>query len=67
MHRILYLGIDLPAHLETQNVYHYPIIKIVSRDLNASDIKNALAKFSDYTHLIFTSKNGFRELLKALS
>lgn len=56
MSQILYLGLDLPSHLQTKEVVHYPFIKIVPKTAKDPAIVLAFEKFKIYTHLIFTSK-----------
>lgn len=59
-HTILYLGLDIPDYLKDQSVIHYPIIKIVPVPSDSPDIKTAFAELTQYTHIIFTSKNSVR-------
>lgn len=56
MRKILYLGTD-PSNYKGQGgeIIHYPVIKIVPR--KDADIKDSYSKLSDYTHLLFSSKN----------
>lgn len=61
MKQTLYLGTD-PTQFEANggnlgHVIHYPVIKIVPRSLENPEIRSALEDLSEYTHLIFTSKN----------
>ncbi|MCX6991252.1 MAG: uroporphyrinogen-III synthase [Chlamydiae bacterium] len=60
MKTILYLGTDPTYFPEEGNVIHYPIIRIVPRSLKDPELKSALDDLSEYTHLIFTSKNAVR-------
>jgi uroporphyrinogen-III synthase len=57
---ILYLGTD-PTEFQQQHtnrsVLHYPIIQIVPRSPDSSEIRQAYAALKEYTHFIFTSKN----------
>lgn len=59
MKKILYLGTD-PSHFKGQNVLHYPVIKIVPRTIDISDL-------SLYTHIIFTSKNAVKVFFSQVS
>lgn len=56
MSAILYLGLELPDHLKSEHVIHYPIIRIVPRPREDQEIRRAFAEFDLYTHIIFTSK-----------
>lgn len=56
MHRILYLGLEVPPHLQTKEVVHHPIIKIVPRQISDPLIQSSFTNFKSYTHLIFTSR-----------
>jgi uroporphyrinogen-III synthase len=56
MKRVLYLGLEIPPHLDEQKVMHHPIIKIEPRLHSQPDIQEAFLAFTDYTHLIFTSR-----------
>ena len=60
MKTILYLGTDPTYFPEEGNVIHYPIIRIVPRSLKDPELKSALDDLSEYSHLIFTSKNAVR-------
>jgi len=63
MKTILYLGSD-PAHFSaTGRIIHYPVIKIVPRPIDAPEIKDAFEKMAQYTHVLFTSKNGVKVFL----
>jgi uroporphyrinogen-III synthase len=57
MKSVLYLGIDLPKQYQRKTVIHYPIIKIVPHPIDHVKIIHAYKEFSQYTHLIFTSKS----------
>ena len=59
MKRVLYLGLELPIHLQTKNVVHCPLIKIIPRSPDDPAIRAAFesSKFNSYTHLLFTSKS----------
>ena len=63
---ILYLGLELPEHLKTKDIVHFPIIQIIPEDLTSECIQEAFKGFSEYTHLIFTSKNAVRLFFKCL-
>jgi len=47
-------------------VVHLPLIEIVPRDFQSFDIRNAFADIREYTHVIFTSKNGARVFFDCL-
>ncbi len=64
MRTTLYLGTD-PTQYESQgrssgHLIHYPVIKITPRSLDEPEIKQAFDDLSEYTHLIFTSKNAVK-------
>lgn len=60
MKKTLYLGLDLPGELNREEVTHCPIIHIIPRPKEHPDIIQAFAKFEEYTHIVFTSKNAVR-------
>ncbi|HSW86676.1 MAG TPA: uroporphyrinogen-III synthase [Rhabdochlamydiaceae bacterium] len=60
MKTILYLGSDPPHFSAEGRVIHYPVITIVPRSLDSPEIKNAFEKIAQYTHVLFTSKNGVK-------
>ena len=51
--RILYLGIDAPP-----GVFHYPVIS--TKIIESPELSQALSLWNQFTHLLFTSKNGVR-------
>jgi uroporphyrinogen-III synthase len=54
---VLYLGLNPPPSLlQSYQVVHYPVIKILPAPMTNPDVQNALLKLSQFTHLIFTSK-----------
>ncbi|WP_316358979.1 uroporphyrinogen-III synthase [Candidatus Neptunichlamydia sp. REUL1] len=53
--RVLYLGTEGKKGME-----HLPLIEIIPRDFQGFEIQTAMADFSEYTHVILTSKNGAR-------
>lgn len=62
MKKILYLGLEVPPHLErdqktSNEVTHCPLIQILPRAFTDPSIKSAFAAFNSFTHLIFTSKS----------
>ncbi len=64
--KVLYLGLD-PSHYKTKgSLTHYPIIHIVPRQLHDPVIERVLRKFSQYTHLVITSKNSVKILIDYL-
>ncbi len=62
----LYLGLDHPNHLSDKRLIHYPIIQIVPRSLDTHEIQEAISDLPNYTHLLFTSKNAVRILVRYL-
>ncbi len=56
--RKLYLGIDLPADLQA---LHYPVIRTVPLEIAPHLWDN----FPNFTHVIFTSKNGVKIFLQS--
>ncbi len=64
--KTLYLGLD-PSNYQTNNqLIHFPIIQIVPKDFDAMAIKHVIDDITDYTHVIFTSKNGVGVFFNAL-
>lgn len=57
MSATLYVGIEIPPSLKGQRIIHCPLIRIVPRPKENIDVQNAMADFSFYTHLIFTSRS----------
>lgn len=62
--KVLYLGIS-PKYVK-EEVVHCPLIHVVARDFSRFDIQNAFADIPEYTHLIFTSKNGVEIFFRCL-
>jgi uroporphyrinogen-III synthase len=60
VNKVLYLGLDLPNELQQKEVTHCPLIRIVPRPCEDSEIAHAFANLKKYTHLIFTSKSAVR-------
>ncbi len=61
MKTTLYLGTD-PSEFaakesEPFHLIHYPLIKVVQKELSCPEVKQAFDDIEGYTHLIFTSKN----------
>lgn len=54
---ILYLGLEVPEHLQARQIVHCPLIKIMPRPKQDPAIAQAFASLQHYTHLIFTSKS----------
>lgn len=54
---MLYLGLQVPEELTNERVTHCPLIQIIPRSLNDPFVQSAMLAFSDYTHLLFTSKS----------
>jgi uroporphyrinogen-III synthase len=70
MKTVLYLGTD-PIHFAQHGQFdghliHYPVIEIVPKSLHELQIKMAYDDFSNYTHLILTSKNAVHIFLQHL-
>ena len=62
----LYLGLD-PSNYQTNNqLIHVPIIQIIPKDFDAMEIKHVIDDITDYTHLIFTSKNAVHVFFDAM-
>lgn len=55
--RILYLGLDPTHYPENGVITHWPIIKIVPRDICDPMIQKILCLFDHYTHVLITSKS----------
>ena len=53
--RVLYLGTE-----GKKGMAHLPLIEIIPRDFQGFEIHTAMNDFSEYTHVILTSKNGVR-------
>lgn len=66
MKKVLYLGTD-PSYYKEKGVQiiHYPVIQIVPR--MDSYVKAAYSKLSNYTHLLFTSKNTVQVFFQQLN
>lgn len=67
MKRILYLGIEIPPHFQNEMTVHCPLIQTIPRSKDDLAINQAFNSFKEYTHIIFTSRNGvstFFSLLK---
>lgn len=62
----LYLGIRQPTGDITTKHLHYPLIKIIPRDFNTPDIREAFLRIPKATHLLFTSQNTVSLFFKAL-
>src|SRR5581483_4241476 len=60
MKTILYLGTDPTQFESSEHLIHYPVIRIVPRQLEQPDIKQAFDDIDAYTHFIFTSKNAVK-------
>ena len=56
MKKSLYLGLN-PSHYQTKNeIVHMPIIQIFPKSVSERKIQLAMQEFSEFTHVIFTSK-----------
>ncbi|MBM3201410.1 MAG: uroporphyrinogen-III synthase [Chlamydiae bacterium] len=65
---VLYLGLNPSHYPQERPILHCPVIKIVPRSKESLEIKEVFAKIEEYSHIIFTSKNGveiFFEYLEA--
>ncbi|HEV8051047.1 MAG TPA: uroporphyrinogen-III synthase [Parachlamydiaceae bacterium] len=60
MKKTLYLGLELPPHLQSENVVHHPFIRIIPKEATEPDLKLSFENFKTYTHLIFTSKSAVK-------
>ncbi len=70
MKTILYLGTDPERYLQDKKdvmLIHYPVIAIIPRALDHSEVGRAYRDLSSYTHLLFTSKNAVRVFFTHLS
>lgn len=67
MKRILYLGLNPIVGTLEEEVVHFPVICTKPKHFDSSEIKLALSDFKFATHLVITSKNGFRYLLDLLA
>lgn len=70
MGKVWYLGTDPNRFVCQGELLHYPMIQIIPRNISDLHLKRAYDDLDQYTHLIFTSRNGvfvFFEHLKALS
>lgn len=56
MKKALYFGLEVPSELR-ESVVHCPLIEVVPRNVDDSDLRDAFAQFEVYTHLLFTSKS----------
>ncbi len=57
---ILYLGLN-PSHYQKERpMVHCPVIKIVPRSKECPEIREVFSKIEEYSHIVFTSKNGVR-------
>lgn len=63
--KILYTGLEVPAHLEGK-VTHCPLIRIQPRSIHDLSVQQALSQFSFYTHIVITSKSTISILLDYL-
>ena len=60
--KALYLGLD-PAHWKGERILvHIPFIKIVPKSLTDPLIEQALKQFSNFTHVVITSKSSVKIL-----
>ncbi|MCB1107335.1 MAG: hydroxymethylbilane synthase [Chlamydiia bacterium] len=60
--KALYLGTD-----KKEGTFHLPLIEIVPRDFQGFEFKSVMADLPDFTHIIFTSKNGVRVFFDCLA
>lgn len=70
MKQTLYLGLELPPHLQDHNVTHCPFIRIIPKPATDPDIVLAFKSIPNYTHIIFTSRSAvsiFFDLLNTYS
>lgn len=64
--QVLYTGLD-PSHYKSAGeISHIPFIQIVPRPLNDPSLQQAFQNFSEYTHVIVTSKSTVKILEKFL-
>jgi uroporphyrinogen-III synthase len=63
--KVLYVGLNPPSVIVDQ-VEHCPLIHIVPRSIDNLLIQNSFQDIEEYTHVVFTSKNGVRIFFKYL-
>lgn len=63
MKTALYVGLDAPMRSNVK-VIHCPLIEVIPRPKDSPDIKDALAKLPEVTHVIVTSKTAATCLLE---
>lgn len=63
----MYLGIDPNEPALDVDVVHLPFIEIIPRDFEEFTIKTSFADISEFSHILFTSKNAVRLFFEALS
>ncbi len=62
MRQVLYLGTDPENFLDKESLIHYPVIKTIPLEIPC----HIWECFTDYTHVLFTSKNAVAIFLAAL-
>jgi uroporphyrinogen-III synthase len=60
--KTLYLGLNPPK--EDPSVTHFPVIRIVPRELDDPLVMGMLDKWNSYTHLLYTSRSAVRVMHK---
>jgi uroporphyrinogen-III synthase len=63
---VLYLGLDPSHYPQERPVVHFPVIKIVPRSKDSLEVREVFSKIEEYSHIIFTSKNGVQEFFDCL-
>lgn len=63
----LYLGLDPSNYKLGGDLIHLPLIKIAARPFDALEIEHQMVDLEQYTHLIFTSKNGVKHFWECLA
>lgn len=57
MKKTLYVGLEIPAHLQESSTDHCPLIAIQPRPIADPHVQQVCNRISRYTHVIFTSKS----------
>jgi hydroxymethylbilane synthase len=65
--KAIYLGLETPEETCSKKFFHFPIIKILPFSPELPEIQKMFSQIHEYTHFIFTSKNGVRIFFKYLS
>lgn len=55
--KVLYLGLEVPPHLSSKDVLHFPLISIHPKKNDDPFVVKAMKGVAAYTHILFTSKS----------